>query len=276
MKNVKPVASQDRPKLIAVSVAIVVALGFVVRNIAVTGVLANSKEPEQVAMSAPAANTAPPPVPASGSLPEPSAATDTPAKPAGFGDVGQIPLNDPFHPVAAIKNSAAPAAPAPAAVQPAPPAAGQRPLAAAPPPAAIAAARRPAPALPALEADASAARRSAPAEPVSTPAARSADVALAGARPADGHSNELPEALAAPAALTGTVGSGAAAVATFRVGEETVFARPQEMVAGWRVVRIDVGQVLLSHHNHRRLVCVGNSLLGSPRLADRAAAAPAG
>jgi hypothetical protein len=130
--------------------------------------------------------------------------------------------------------------------------------------------------LPALEVDAATADRTMPDGPVSRPAAPSADMALAGTGPVNGHPDEMPEAATAPAALTGTVGSGIRAVATFRVGEETVFARPQEVVAGWRVVRIEVGQVLLSHHNHRQLLLVGNSLPGSPRLADRGAAAPAG
>jgi hypothetical protein len=261
MKNMKPVPAQDRPKVIAVSVALVVAVGFLGRNLMGTGALAQSNEPGQAAASAPAVNTAPEPASALGSVPEPSAAADIPGKPAGFGDVGQIALNDPFHPVAAIKIAEAPAAPTPA-----------RPAA----PAMTPAARRPAPVLPALEVEAATADRTMPTEPEARPAAPAADTALAGARPADGHPNELPEAPTVPTTLTGTVGSGIRAVATFRAGEETVFARPQQVVAGWRVVRIEVGQVLLSHHNRRQLVLVGNSLPGSPRLADRGAVAPAG
>jgi hypothetical protein len=61
-------------------------------------------------------------------------------------------------------------------------------------------------------------------------------------------------------ALTGTVGSGNSAVATFRVGDETVFARPQEVVAGWRVVGIQVGEVWISRHKVQRLVQVGKSI----------------
>src|SRR5207245_2322152 len=124
--------------------------------------------------------------------------TGTPGKPAGFGDVGQISLNDPFHPVAAIKHTESPAAPAPAPARPAAPAMAP-------------AARRPAPMLPALEADAGTGDETVPGDPVPTPAAPSA--ASAGAGPAKGHPNELAEAPAVPATLTGTVGSGAGAVA---------------------------------------------------------------
>jgi hypothetical protein len=60
--------------------------------------------------------------------------------------------------------------------------------------------------------------------------------------------------------LTGTVGSGAAGVATFRVGEETVFARPEETVAGWRVAQIQVGQVCLMRRGAQRRVPVGSPL----------------
>src|SRR5205807_1054182 len=79
----------------------------------------------------------------------------------------------------------------------------------------------------------------------------------------------------APAALIGTVGTGATAVATFRVGEQTIFARPAEIVAGWRVAEIEVGGVWLSRDKIRHLVRVGNSLPAVTRFADRAVAVPA-
>ena len=238
MKNMKPVASQDRPKLIAVSVGIAVALGFVARNLVGTGILANSHGPQPIAISATGDVAAlPSPAEAAAAIPRQPATAGAAGKPAGFGNVGPLPLNDPFQPVTPIKTTRTPAAPAPTAAPPA-----------------AAPAQRPAAPPPALGSGAHTANRTLP---PAHPAARPAEGGAAGPGPVLQHPNPSPEA---PAVLTGTVGRGAAAVATFRVGEETVFAGPHDRVAGWEVVRIELGRVWLSRQHSRQRVRVGNSL----------------
>jgi hypothetical protein len=264
MKKMEPVAPQDRPKVIAVSISLAVAVGFLVRNLMGTPTLARSGQPALVAAATPDAAS-------QGSVPSEaqvsSASPDGSPESTGAGGWGQSLLHDPFHPhprSAGTRHAAASAA-APASqpipARPAPPAphpqAGTRLADARPAPVPTpvkASARGPA----VVGGDRPTSTASLSAAPV--PELRPDEAAPSPAATADTHPHEPPATPDVRVALTGTVGSGNSAVATFRVGEETVFARPQEMVAGWRVVGIQVGQVWISRHNVRRLVLVGNTI----------------
>src|SRR5260370_18862874 len=107
MKIMQPVPLQDRPKLIAVSVALAIAVGVVVRNIAGTTILARPKEPEMVATSAAALNAS-----GSSASPDPagfaasSANDEAPAEAATFANSERPRLHDPFHPLAATGSTA--------------------------------------------------------------------------------------------------------------------------------------------------------------------------
>src|SRR4051794_21469189 len=106
MKKMQPVASQDRPKMIAASVGIVIALGFVARGISGSPILAHSGE-------APPAPSAPPVAQTTAAPTDPAAAGDQPlavvppcprfaaagAPPVRFGDNERLRLPDPFRPL---------------------------------------------------------------------------------------------------------------------------------------------------------------------------------
>ena len=256
MKNMQSVPPQDRPKLIAVAVALVVVLGFVARNIVGATTAAAPKPPQQIAMSAPAASPAPAPAASpAGWAPGPAAASDSAGQAGGSAEAGWERLADPFHPVAGATGAGSPASAAPAAPRATP----------APRPAArVAIAPRLAPVRPAPPVRMAARNIPAPRlAPGAAPSAAAARPGPAAKRP-EAPSPAAPVAPSVPVALTGTVGIGAAAVATFRVGEATLFAQPEQIIAGWRVERIELGQVWLSHQHTLQVVYVGSCLASGP------------
>jgi hypothetical protein len=276
----KPVAPQDRPKMVVVLFGIVIALGFVVRNLLGTQVLAGSSQSvpppaARVPGAAVAANATvdAEQVPASGAA---AAASD-----AAFADAAvpvQPWVHDPFHPIAhptlTEHSAGVPASAVPldrvVPVLPDTRAAGE----AAPRPAApkrggaVAQAVKPAPGYPS---------RSGGWMPVALrsfgeqgrdggtrcagPGFRAVEQPLPLPRDPARVAAADP---AVPVTLTGTVGSGAAAVAMFRMGTESRFLRPQEVIAGWRVTDIQVGQVWLSRQGHRQQLHAGEPLENTP------------
>lgn len=233
MQSIPP---QDRPKLAIVVIGIGVALASIARDGLGTPAPA---EPQ----ARPAAVTSPAlcrlSLPAGVAGAKPLREGEQTDNPVGLTASPGPLLHDPFHPIPAqdpprecIKRSAL------APVSPVRPVTAARPL------------------LPD--------RIAAPAPPASP---RRQEVKAIGAKrssrepapPGDRQPVETP-----PLALIGTAGGEAGAVAAFRVGSETVFAAPQETVAGWRVARIAVGKVWLSRGKVQRLVRAGNSLADEP------------
>jgi hypothetical protein len=242
----QPIPAQDRPKLIAVVIGIVIALVLVVRNLIGTQTLAQPREEEKLTT-----NTAPAP---------PTEPADRPAQDAdGSAEAGDIPaadegseavelplLHDPFQPIEKSEPASVPAASAPAAV----------------------AAKAPVPVLPSV--------MPAPARPAEIAFAVRSRVPMPPIEPVDDRPTPPPtqaaEASAAPAPaapaeevrLVGTVRQSPSAVAVFRTSERAVFLRPKEVISHWRVVRIEDGEVTLSHNNTRELVHVGEMLPPAP------------
>src|SRR5687767_9600536 len=116
----QPVPPQDRPKLIAVAVAIPIALGFVARNVVGTRTLAEPADSKTVAMSslAPQA-TSPSASPSEDAIPSTAASNEKTAEVPELGAVGQLRVRDPFRPVAGPIITERPAAPPAPAVKPA-------------------------------------------------------------------------------------------------------------------------------------------------------------
>src|SRR4051812_18298417 len=86
MKKLQPVASQDRPKMIAASVGIVIALGVVARSLSGTQILAHSGEAQPAASAPLAAQSAVMPASPAAIEGQSVPGFSTPvAAPAGFG-----------------------------------------------------------------------------------------------------------------------------------------------------------------------------------------------
>jgi hypothetical protein len=244
----QPIPAQDRPKLIAVVIGIVIALVFVVRNLMGTQTLAQPKAEEKVTTNtAPAAPAAPPAEPTGTAAELSLAAADSASTGAGGSGLAELPpLRDPFQPLEKIA-----IAPAPVAAAPAPtPAAAKAP---------VLPSFMPAPGQPAEVAIA--VRSSAPALRVE-PERDGPDASPA--QPAEKSAAPAPASPSEEVRLVGTVRQNLSALAVFRGSERAVFIRPKEVIAHWRVIRIDDGQVRLSHNNTRELVRVGEILPSVP------------
>jgi len=242
----QPIPAQDRPKLIAVVIGIVIALALVVRNLFGTQTLAQPLEERKVTTNT---ASAPPAEPADRPAPAAAEAGDTPAAAVdeGLEPVELAPFHDPFQPVEKSEPVSAPAAAAAAAVPAiAKASAPVLPLVISTParPAAVAIAVRSS--VPAPRAEPDGDRPAAPAQPVVKSAATA------------------PAAPAEEVRLVGTVRQDPSALAVFRTSERAVFVRPKEVISHWRVVGIEDGQVSLSHNNTRELIHVGEMLPSVP------------
>src|SRR5262245_9623088 len=105
----QPIPAQDRPKLIAVVIGIVVALALVVRNLIGVQTLAQPREEEKVTTNT---APAPPTEPVDGPAPSaagPAEAGDIPATDEGS-DLAELPpLHDPFQPIETSEPASVPA-----------------------------------------------------------------------------------------------------------------------------------------------------------------------
>jgi hypothetical protein len=241
------VPAKDRPKLIAVAIAIVVALAFVVRNL--IGVQTNAQSRETDPAAAPAALPGAAGNPASAEAkPAADESDNAGEETVEAGAPDRLPVHDPFRPLERVEIPLTPAAaPTQPAVNPAP-----TPMVRALPPVQAMTSV-------ALTAPAAAERCQ------SLPGARSqADRCLPPAAAAEA-SPASPTAPPAPEVrLVGTVRQDPTALAVFRGSEKAVYIRPQELIEKWRVVRIDDGQVSLRRRDARQIVRVGERLPTAP------------
>jgi hypothetical protein len=239
----QPVPAKDRPKLIAVAIAIIVALAFVIRNL--MGLQTNA----QPRVEEPAATAAPAGAAATANAAATAVDVTVADAPAGSevfasGTAEGFAPRDPFRPLEpveiAIGATGMPSGRAPGSPTPVLP--PVRPAVATAPPARATAVRCPAPL------------------PEESEAPQSA---LPPSRMGESVPPRLPEP-AGDTRLVGTVRQEPTALAVFRGSEKAQYIRPQEMIARWRVVRIDDGQVSLRHRDVQQVVRVGEHLPTAP------------
>lgn len=237
----QPIAPKDRPKLVAVAIAIVVALAFVVRNLIGIQANAQSMRTEQVAATPALSDD----VAESGSrapAEADAATTDSESESEETIDaVGAVPLPvlDPFRPLERVEIALTPAvAPGRTASAPAP-----------------------VQAITAINPTASASAESCQSL---QPAASAASRSLSPTAPGRVGTPSRPTPAQPDVRLVGTVRQAPTALAVFRGGEKARYIRPQEVIARWRVVRIDDGQVSLRRRDARQIVRVGERLPTAP------------